>query len=127
MPFAVPVLGFKERFARVGRDEVFAYYKERYTPRMTTWIVVGDVAAGEALEWHEATLASDPSGLPLPRGLRTASKMKVSGMASSLPRYPGFIRRHAGLYGTSEGAERAAAARFAVVLRSSQPDTGNRV
>lgn len=48
-PYRVPVLGYTDRFKEVTRDDVFAYYKRRYAPQRTTFIVVGDVDAAEAL------------------------------------------------------------------------------
>jgi len=48
-PYRIPVLGYPDRFARVTRDEVFAYYKERYTPQATTFIAVGDLDAAAVL------------------------------------------------------------------------------
>ena len=41
-PYRVPVLGYPERFQEVTRDDVFAYYQQRYSPQMCTFITVGD-------------------------------------------------------------------------------------
>lgn len=56
-PYRVPVLGYPERFKSVTREEVYAYYKRRYTPQLTTFIVVGDVEATEALVLMAETIA----------------------------------------------------------------------
>ncbi|MCZ7646739.1 MAG: insulinase family protein [Planctomycetota bacterium] len=48
-PYRVPVLGYPDRFTKVTREEVFAYYQRRYAPQLTSFIVVGDVSAAEAL------------------------------------------------------------------------------
>ncbi|MBI3832071.1 MAG: insulinase family protein [Planctomycetes bacterium] len=56
-PYRVPVLGYPERFKEVTRDDVFAYYKRRYAPQRTTFLVVGDVDATEALNLMAKTVA----------------------------------------------------------------------
>ena len=48
-PYRVPVLGYPDRFKRVTREEVYAYYQERYTPDLTTFITVGDFDAATVL------------------------------------------------------------------------------
>src|SRR5258708_8080211 len=42
-PYRVPVLGYPDLFQRVTRDEVFAYYQERYSPQMCAFVAVGDI------------------------------------------------------------------------------------
>ncbi|MCW8132531.1 MAG: insulinase family protein [Planctomycetota bacterium] len=70
-PYRVPVLGYPERFAAVTREEVFAYYKRRYAPQMTAFLVVGDVDAAEALPLMAKTVAgwarTDVDEVPLPQ------------------------------------------------------------
>ncbi|MCY3021270.1 MAG: pitrilysin family protein, partial [Planctomycetota bacterium] len=56
-PYRVPVLGYPDRFQSVTRDEVFAYYQERYAPEMTTFIAVGDFEAPKILPAMARTLA----------------------------------------------------------------------
>jgi len=48
-PYRVPVIGYPDRFRRVTRDEVYAYYKRRYAPQLTLFVAVGDFDASEAL------------------------------------------------------------------------------
>jgi len=55
--YRVPVLGYPDRFKRVTRDEVYAYYQERYSPQMTTFIAVGDFDAADVLKKMASTLA----------------------------------------------------------------------
>jgi len=57
-PYGVPVLGYTDRFKRVTREEVFAYYKARYTPQLCTFLVVGDVDAAIAIPEMARTLAT---------------------------------------------------------------------
>src|SRR4029079_9935587 len=42
-PYGVPVLGYPDRFKQVTRDDVYAYYQQRYSPQMSTFVLVGDV------------------------------------------------------------------------------------
>jgi zinc protease len=44
-PYGVPVLGYTDRFKAVTREEVFAYYQQRYTPQNCAFIAVGDFDA----------------------------------------------------------------------------------
>ncbi|MBE7462675.1 MAG: insulinase family protein [Planctomycetes bacterium] len=48
-PYRVPVLGYPDRFAKVTREEVWAYYQRRYAPQLTTFVAAGDLSAAEAL------------------------------------------------------------------------------
>jgi len=49
-PYGVPVIGYKEIFSRITRDELLAYYKENYVPNNTVFVMVGDFCEKEALE-----------------------------------------------------------------------------
>lgn len=42
-PYRIPVLGYPDRFKRVTRDEVWAYYQERYSPDNCCFVIVGDI------------------------------------------------------------------------------------
>ncbi|HYG76903.1 MAG TPA: pitrilysin family protein [Planctomycetota bacterium] len=57
-PYRVPVLGYPDRFKRVTREEVFAYYKQRYSPQLTTFIAVGDFDAADVLPKMASVLAT---------------------------------------------------------------------
>lgn len=57
-PYRVPVLGYADRFDRVTRDEVYAYYKRRYSPSNTVFIAVGDFRAADALTLMATTVAA---------------------------------------------------------------------
>ena len=47
-PLRDPILGYPDRFRRVTRAEVWAYYRRRYAPQLTTFIAVGVGAAPPA-------------------------------------------------------------------------------
>ncbi|MFO1448093.1 MAG: pitrilysin family protein [Opitutaceae bacterium] len=42
-PYRLPIIGHREIFSGVGRDELYSYYKGRYVPNNTVVVVVGDV------------------------------------------------------------------------------------
>ncbi|KAF0094759.1 MAG: zinc protease [Puniceicoccaceae bacterium 5H] len=50
-PYRHPVIGYREVFEQVQRDDLWKYYKERYVPNNMTLIVSG--AVSEALLQHE--------------------------------------------------------------------------
>ena len=41
-PFRYPIIGYKDLFANVSRDELVAYYERRYVPNNTVLVVSGD-------------------------------------------------------------------------------------
>jgi len=54
-PYRLPIIGYREVFAGVGRDELMAYYKARYVPNNTVVTIVGridPVAVRQAVEKH---------------------------------------------------------------------------
>ncbi len=57
-PYRVPVLGYPDRFKKVTRDEVFAYYQQRYSPQMSTFIAVGDFDAARVMPEMAKELAT---------------------------------------------------------------------
>ena len=44
-PYQVPVIGFLDVYNKLTRDDVMAYYQERYVPNNMAFVVVGDVDA----------------------------------------------------------------------------------
>jgi len=56
-PYRLSVLGYPDRFKRVTRQEVWAYYRRRYAPQLTAFVAVGDVAAAEAMPLMARALA----------------------------------------------------------------------
>ena len=55
-----PVIGHLDVFNQLTRDDVMAYYKARYVPNNLTFVVVGDVDAGEVLAQLETLFAPHP-------------------------------------------------------------------
>ncbi len=49
-PYGVPIIGYKEVFNRITRDELVAYYKKHYIPNNVVFVMVGDFDKAEAFE-----------------------------------------------------------------------------
>ncbi|MDR1789441.1 MAG: insulinase family protein, partial [Opitutaceae bacterium] len=48
-PFRIPIIGHREVFARLGREDLVAYHRERYAPENLVVVVAGDVEEEAAL------------------------------------------------------------------------------
>src|SRR5881396_3669939 len=46
-PYRLPVIGYREIYDRVSRDDVVTYYKKMYVPNNLVFVVVGDVNAAD--------------------------------------------------------------------------------
>jgi zinc protease len=44
-PYRHPVIGYRDIYDKISRDDVFAYYKKMYTPNNLVFVVVGDINA----------------------------------------------------------------------------------
>ncbi len=64
-PVRVPVIGYRENIARLTRDDLVAFYRERYVPNNAVVAVVGDLAKEEALALVKAAFGPWERG-PLP-------------------------------------------------------------
>jgi zinc protease len=42
-PYRQPVIGYRDVFSTITRDELFAYYKKRYVPNNIVVVIVGDI------------------------------------------------------------------------------------
>ena len=49
-PIRHPVIGYEDVFVTVSRDDLLAYYQQRYTPENMIVTIVGDVETAEALK-----------------------------------------------------------------------------
>lgn len=49
-PYGSPVIGYREIFSKITRDELLDYYKANYIPNNAVLVVVGDINEKEALE-----------------------------------------------------------------------------
>jgi zinc protease len=106
-PYRVPVIGYPDRFRRVTRDEVWAYYKRRYAPQLTVFVAVGDFEAPEALvtiaraagKWSRTSVAEPaipdeppqvaPREVTLAHPLCQVPKLEL-GIPIASPRHPDY-------------------------------------
>ncbi len=49
-PMRYPIIGYPSKIAEVSRDIMTAYYRRRYTPGRTFWLIAGNVCAEEVFE-----------------------------------------------------------------------------
>ncbi|MBN8215202.1 MAG: insulinase family protein [Spirochaetes bacterium] len=61
LPYQYPVIGFKERFSRLTREELLAYYRARYVPNNMVLGVVGNFDTAEVLKKIEALFGGHPA------------------------------------------------------------------
>ncbi|MDZ4815488.1 MAG: pitrilysin family protein [Verrucomicrobiota bacterium] len=67
-PYRYPVIGHKQIYDRLTRQDVLEYYKLKYVPQNITYVIVGDVD-GQAVEEKMRKLVSDWKRGPLPPDL----------------------------------------------------------
>src|SRR5205085_11456263 len=60
-PYRLPVIGLRDIYNQLTRDEVVEYYKRRYVPNNLTFIVVGDVEATQVREQLEKSFQGQPA------------------------------------------------------------------
>jgi zinc protease len=46
-PYRYTVIGYPDIFNEISREDVYAYYREKYAPNNTFFVIVGDIHAGE--------------------------------------------------------------------------------
>ncbi len=64
-PYRFPIIGLPDHFNRVTRDDLVAYYREKYAPNNCFIVVVGDVRAEEVVRQVREAFARSP-GRPVP-------------------------------------------------------------
>ncbi len=66
-PYRLPVIGESQIFDQLTQQDVLEYYRSRYVPNNLTFVVVGDVDAGEVYRQLEKYFAAYPArSLPPP-------------------------------------------------------------
>jgi zinc protease len=60
-PYRFTIIGYPDIFHQVEREDVVAYYREKYTPNNVFFVVVGDVNAREVEEQIAAAFAKTPA------------------------------------------------------------------
>jgi len=107
-PYRVPVLGYPDRFARVTRDEVFAYYQARYAPQLSTFIAVGNFDSAEVLPQMANTLSAwkrkdvQPADVPEEPEQLAPRETRLAHPLCEVPRlvlaFPTVSMRHSDMY-----------------------------
>src|SRR5438034_9416283 len=64
-PYRFTIIGYPDIFNEVRRDDIYAYYKEKYAPNNLFFVVVGDLKAAEAEEQIRTAFAN-VKARPLP-------------------------------------------------------------
>ena len=59
-PYRYPIIGYKDVFTAVTRDDLVAYYKARYVPNNLVVVVAGDVEPGAVLAQVESHFGGAP-------------------------------------------------------------------
>ncbi len=78
-PYRFTIIGYPDIFNEVQREDVYAYYKEKYAPNNVFFVVVGDINAAEVEEQIRASFATSkarpmpPAVLPL-EPIQTAAR-----------------------------------------------------
>ena len=107
-PYREPIIGHKDVFSAITRDELVSYYRRRYVPNNAVVVVVGDVDPAQvrsAIETHFGAIARaalEPVLVPeeplalAPRALHRFEDVEVSRVALSWP-VPGLTHPDAPL------------------------------
>lgn len=56
-PARYPVIGYREQFDRLTRDDILSYYRDHYTPENTILSIAGDVSDAKVMEGVQKELA----------------------------------------------------------------------
>ncbi len=59
-PVRFPIIGFRESFDRLTRDDVLGYYKSHYTPENTVVAIAGDISADDAMNYVQSKMGDWP-------------------------------------------------------------------
>ncbi len=72
-PYREPVIGHRELYERVSREDLIAYYRARYVPNNMVISVAGSISWEDCSRFVEERFASEPRGLLLPVLLESES------------------------------------------------------
>ncbi len=64
-PYRFTIIGYPDIFNEVRREDVYAYYKEKYAPNNVFFVVVGDIKAAEVEEQIRTSFAASKAR-PMP-------------------------------------------------------------
>ncbi|MBU4149480.1 MAG: insulinase family protein, partial [Candidatus Omnitrophica bacterium] len=61
-PYAIPVIGYKDNFDRLGQEDLIDFFRSNYTPEKMVISVVGDIDTGETYEKIQRQFGAMPRG-----------------------------------------------------------------
>jgi len=64
-PYRHTVIGYRDIFDKLTRDDLLAYYRDRYAPNNCFFVVVGAIAPDEVVDWISSAYSDQPAR-PLP-------------------------------------------------------------
>jgi zinc protease len=70
-PYRFPIIGYADIFDRLTREDIFAYYRERYQPNNVFFVVAGDITAAAAIQQISEAYADAPAAAMQPLILPT--------------------------------------------------------
>ena len=80
-PYRYTVIGYPDIFNQVSREDVLGYYREKYAPNNTFFVVVGDIRADSAIEQiraaYQSAKAKPLAPVALPEEPRQAGQREV--------------------------------------------------
>lgn len=90
-PFRHPIIGYLDVYNQLTRDDVMAYFKERYVPNNMFFVVVGDVDAQAIRKQLEEAFADVPRGALKP--VYVASEPEQVGRRDAHEEFPTELTR----------------------------------
>jgi zinc protease len=76
-PYRFTIIGYPDIFNDVRREDVFAYYKEKYAPNNVFFVVVGDIHAAEVEEQIRASFGASKAR-PMPPAVLPAEPKQTA-------------------------------------------------
>lgn len=76
-PYRYPIIGHPDIFNRLTREDILAYYREKYAPNNLFFVVAGDVDAAAVIERLRQAFADTPAQ-PLPPTVLPAEPPQVA-------------------------------------------------
>jgi zinc protease len=76
-PYRFTIIGYPDIFNEVRREDVYAYYKEKYAPNNVFFVVVGDINAAEVEEQIRSSFAN-AKARPMPPAVLPPEPKQIS-------------------------------------------------
>jgi predicted Zn-dependent peptidase len=86
-PYRFTIIGYPDIFNEVRREDVYAYYKEKYAPNNVFFVVVGDINAAEVEEQIRSSFAN-AKARPMPPAVLPPEPKQISARAKSPRKRP---------------------------------------